>query len=149
MGWKRVGAPLMPDDALIEFPPGLASLSRRWTGMPWEISWEAAESPASPDPTTMAPFIGIGNGILVPFMSRMSRYAVVKMEKEKKNLDITELHFMGLTILKTSCSYSCGNPAWIDIVLDHERWCDHDQAMAQAQKYRPEIARFSGRSIGT
>lgn len=47
----------MPDDALMEFPPGLGYLSNMWTlGIVllwWVISWVAAARPARPDPTTM------------------------------------------------------------------------------------------------
>lgn len=43
----------MPEDAFIEFPPGLGARSSSWTGMLCEISCEAAARPARPDPTTI------------------------------------------------------------------------------------------------
>lgn len=43
----------MPEEALMEFPPGLTDLSSRWTGTLWATSWEAADNPARPEPTTM------------------------------------------------------------------------------------------------
>ena len=46
----------MPEDALIEFPPGFAARSRMVTGMEWAINSVAAERPARPEPITIALF---------------------------------------------------------------------------------------------
>ena len=54
MGWYGVGAPLMPDEALMLFPPVFAARSRRITGIRLASSCDAAERPARPEPTTMA-----------------------------------------------------------------------------------------------
>jgi len=48
----------MPEEAFMEFPPGLRERSRRWTIRPWERSWEEALRPARPAPTTIAVFPG-------------------------------------------------------------------------------------------
>lgn len=54
IGWNRVGAPLIPDDAFILLPPGFGALSSMMTGTWWKRSWDAADNPASPEPTTIA-----------------------------------------------------------------------------------------------
>jgi hypothetical protein len=55
-GWNFVGAPFMPEEALILFPPGLRERSRRVTWIPLVTSVEAADKPANPDPTIIADF---------------------------------------------------------------------------------------------
>lgn len=54
-----MGAPLIPELALMLFPPGLGARSRRVTGMEWERRVEAAERPARPEPMIMALFSDI------------------------------------------------------------------------------------------
>ena len=46
----------MPDEALMLFPPGLGERSRSVTWIPFATSVEAADKPASPEPTMMAIF---------------------------------------------------------------------------------------------
>jgi hypothetical protein len=45
---------LIPEEAFILFPPGFAALSNITTLIPLATSSEAVESPARPEPTTMA-----------------------------------------------------------------------------------------------
>lgn len=72
-----MGAPFIPDDALMEFPPGLGARSRRRTGIPWLMSWDAAERPARPEPTTIAAVwevmgFGVGTRCVMIFVVRVS-----------------------------------------------------------------------------
>jgi hypothetical protein len=52
--WNFVGAPEIPEEALIELPPGFGARSRRITGTWWERRVEVAERPARPEPITIA-----------------------------------------------------------------------------------------------
>jgi hypothetical protein len=75
---------LIPDEALIEFPPGLAARSSICTGMLWAISWEAAERPARPEPTTIACFgVGVDMASLVVLDVRcLLSIEVIAMKRE-------------------------------------------------------------------